>query len=68
MKKRKRMKKSIELTLRTIAIVILILIVLVFSILFFTSTFNKGAKELKVNNTKNIDDIAQDVINTARNY
>ncbi|HIQ51040.1 MAG TPA: hypothetical protein EYH54_03645 [Nautiliaceae bacterium] len=60
------MKKSVELPLKAIIIAILILVFLVVSALFFKEKFDEGSEKLKSQNTKNLDEITEEIIESAK--
>ena len=60
------MKKSVELSLKAVIIAILVLLFLVTSALFFKEKFNEGSEKLKSQNTKSLDEITEEIIDSAK--
>ena len=61
------MKKAVELSIKTIAIMILILIVVFVSVALFLNEMNKGKENFeKMNKKQDINKIVDDVINEAK--
>jgi len=60
------MKKSVELSLKAVIVAILLLILLVVSAFFFKDKFSEGASKLNSENTKNFDEITDEIINSAK--
>jgi uncharacterized membrane protein len=60
-----KLKKSVELSLKVVVIAILVLIFLVVSVLFFKEKFSEGTKKLDDSKSKNLDEIANQIINSA---
>ncbi len=61
------MKKAVELSIRTIAIIILVLIVVFVSIALFLNEMNKGKENFeKMNKKQDLNKIVDDVVNEAK--